>query len=265
MKEQTDHKVVDSFVEWFEHVLLNEAEAYINVSTPLFDMPNDTFNGLDTYSAPFYQWVHDQSVSGANIPTAASLGVDYVDYRNGRTIGAKPVGDIDYAIKEFNIYMTTMPLQKLIFEDSYQLRPNPIDFPMVGLKPNNIIAPCIFIRPENQTVVPLALGGSITRKFFFNALVYSNDEFKLHAVVSIFMEKLFKYVAILDSSPLNQYGDYKDGGYNYQDILAANSGSNNLLRIQSINYYPIENDSISKMHPDLFLGRIFFELHLDKK
>lgn len=265
MKPQNDHKVVDSFVQWFEYQLLNEAEAYINVSTPLFDAENPQFSGMSEYSAPFYQWVHDQSITGANIPTASGLGVNYIDYKNGRVFGSKPSGSINYAIKEFNVYMTTSPMHRLLFEDRYQLRPSPIEFPMSGLAPNNVVAPCIFIRPENQGVSPLALGGSITRKFFFNALIYSNDEFKLHAVVSIFMSKLFSYIPVLDTTPLNFFGDYKTGGYNYEHELEANSGSNALLRIASINYFPIENDSISKIHPDFYLGRIFFELHQDLK
>lgn len=265
MKEQNDHKVVDSFVEWFEHTLLKDGEAYINVSTPVFNMPKQQFEGMTGYSAPFYQWVHDQSISGANIPTASGLGVQYVDYRNGRVFGVKPSGSINYAIKEFNVYMTTSPLHKLLFEDRYQLRPNPVNFPMTGLEPNNVVAPCVFIRPEMQQVSPLALGGSITRKYFFNTLIYSDDEFKLHAVVSIFMSKLFSYIAVMDETPLNFFGDYKTGGYNYEHQLQKYSNSNNLLRIAAINYYPIENDSISKMHPEFYLGRMFFELHQDLK
>lgn len=265
MKTQHDHKVVDSFVEWFDYTLLKDGEAYINVSTPFYNMPSGSFNGVPAYSAPFYQMVHDQSITGANIPTASGIGVQAIDYRNGQTFGSKPSGNVNYAIKEFNVYMTTSPLAKLIFEDRPQLRPHPINIPMTGLAPNNIVAPCIFIRPEMQQVSPLAFGGSITRKYFFNALIYSNDEFKLHAVVSIFMDKLFSYIPVINETALNFSGGYKTGGYNYEHQLQAYSGSNDLLRINAINYYPVENDSISKMHPDFFIGRLFFELHHDKK
>lgn len=265
MKAQLDHKICDSFVEWFDHTLLSEAEAFVNVSTPVFDMPSGILNGMTGYSAPFYQWVYDQSISGANIPTASGLGVSYVDYVNGRVFGTKPSGNINYSIKEFNIYMTTKPIQRLVFEDRPKLRPNPINYQMTGLEPNNIVAPCIFIRPEHQDVVPLAFGGSITKKYFFNSLIYSDDEFKLHAVASVFMDKLFSYIPILETSPLNYFGDYKNGGFNYETEVANLSQSNFLLRINKVNYYPIERDSISKIHPNFFLGRLFFELHHDKK
>lgn len=265
MKIQTDHKVVDSFVEWFEHVLLHDAEAYFNVSTPLFENEVSGISGMSSFSAPFYQWVADQSITGANIPTASGLGVPYVDYKNGRTLGGIPSGDVSYSVKEFNIYSVTTPLQKLIFEDRYQLRPDPIDFPKRGLPANNIVVPAIFIRPEHQNVENFAFGGSISRKFKFNALIYSDDEFKLHAVVSVFQERLNSYIPVLNETPFNYYGDYKTGGYNYEHQLQQYSQNNNLLRITSIQYHPIERDSISKIHPDLFLGRLWFELALDMK
>ena len=155
-----DHRVIDSFVEWFEYTLLKEGQAYKNVSTPLYPMSGQV-NGENTFSAPFHQWVFDQSITGANIPTASSLGVDYVDYRNGRVINSTNVaGNVDYSFKEFNIYMTTKPDETLFFENRYQQRPKPINFDEVGLPPNEVIAPCIFIRPEMRNVQPLALGGS---------------------------------------------------------------------------------------------------------
>src|SRR5690606_24092670 len=105
MKPQLDHKVTDSFVEWVDHTMLKQAEAYQTYTTPLYPMQNDVFAGMDTYSAPYHQWVFDQSITGATIPTASGLGVPHLDYRYGRTIGGAPTGDVTYSVKDFNIYL----------------------------------------------------------------------------------------------------------------------------------------------------------------
>lgn len=260
MNIQLEHKIFSSFKEWFEHSLLNECQAFQNKTTPLYPMV-DTKTNLQTYSAPYYQWVFDASVSGASIPTASGLGVPIVDYMNGRTISGAPTGQVSYAIKDFNIYTTTKSDAKLIFEGKFNERANPVSRPLTsGTPAGQIVAPCIFLKTESFDTKPHTFGGQICEKLNFSAIIISDDEFKGYGVGTFFGKKRNAVFPYFDDTPLNYYGDYKSGvQYNYRNKVNANKTQDRYVFVNRADWTPIEIDSLAAAQPGLYFSRIYFE------
>lgn len=257
---QTEHKIFSSFCEWFEHHLLQDLQGFYNYSSPVYPVEDNRLS-QDTFSAPFYQWVYDSSVSGANIPTASGLGVPYIDYMNGRTIGAQPSGNVNYTLKDFNIYKTTQSDAKLLLDSKFNLKPNPRTNPPVsGQAPYQVLAPCIFLKPENMSSQPFTFGGGIKEKINFSAIIVSDDEFKGFGVGAFFNKKKNCIFPYFDEEPLNYYGDYKSGvQYNYKNKVIANDTPARHVNIDVIDYSPVEIDSLTRENPGLFFSRIGFQ------
>lgn len=259
MIEQLEHKIFSSFKEWFENALLNECQAYTNVTTPLYPVVDTSLNKT-TFSAPWYQWVYDTSVSGAVIPTAASLGVPNVDYINGRTIGGAPTGSVTYALKDFNIYTTTKSDAKLIFEGKYNSRPKPNSRPPVsGMAPRQVLAPCIFLKTENFSTKPHTFGGQICEKLIYSAVIISDDEFKSFGVGAFFGKKKNAVFPYFDDTPLNYLGDYKSGQYNYKQKVEQNKTQDRYVFVERADWNQVEIDSLAAEQPGLFFSKIYFE------
>ena len=259
MNIQTEHKIFSSFREWFEHTLLS-AGAFRNTSGQLYPY-NDTQLNTGTYSSPHYQWVHDQSISGANIPTASGLGVPHVDYTNGRTIGGTVSSGtyVSYSVKDFNIYTTTKSEEQLIFEGKYNTNPNPVNRPATGaLPPHQIVAPCIFLIPLNFRIDERCYGGGVEEKLTYRALIIADNEFNRYGVGTLFGKKKNSVFPIFEETPLNVYGDFKTGGYNYVQQAQAYNNPSRLVYVNDVTYSPYEDDIIKKIHPNLSFGALHF-------
>jgi len=259
-----DHKITSSFLEWFEYTLLQKGQAYKNIETDLYPMQDARINSMDTFSAPCYQWVHDQCISGAVVPTASELGVPHLDYRNGRTIGGAPSGPVQYAIKDFNIYLTTLPEEALVLENKPNFRANPYYIEPKGLEADQIIAPCIFIRPKMRKSEPLCLGGLNSQIYNFDAIIFSDDEWSLHGVGSIFLEHKDAVFPFFDETPLNYFNDYKTGGYCYEHQCEIYNQAERHLWVEDVSFSTIESDSFNENIPRAFLGKLYFRIIHDR-
>lgn len=257
MQEQIEHKIFSSFREWFEHTLL-AAGCYKNVSGNLYQM-DDPRLSENTYSAPFYQWVYDQSITGALIPTASGLSVPHVDYINGRTIGGAPTGIVGYSVKDFNIYTTTKTEEKLIFEEKFTTTPNPFfNSGVTGLTPYQIVAPCIFLIPMNFKINENGYGGDVKETLNFKALVMADNEFDRFGVGMLFAKKKHTIFPYFEETPLNYYGDFKTGGYNYINQVEKYNSPDRFIYIDDVAFSPIEEDVLKKIHPNLSFATIQF-------
>lgn len=259
MRTSVEHNIFSSFREWFEHILLDQGQAFFNYSSPLYPVV-DTKLPFQTYAAPFYQWVFDESVSGAIVPSAASWGVPYIDYNNGRTLSGQPSGTVQYSVKELNVYTTTNSDVHLIFEQKYNLRPKPNSRPPVtGLAPYQVSAPCIWLRPERRETEDVAFGGRVCKKLYFSAVILSDDDFKRFGVGNLFCNKKNAVFPIFDSAPLNYYGAIKSGDYNYENKASAHNTPDRFVYVRDVKYTPVEVDSTTTKLPNYYFGKVYFE------
>lgn len=257
MVDTTEHKIFSSFKEWFDHTLLKDGQAFSNYNTPLYSYPSgDGRLGVQIYASPYYQWVYDESISGSAVPVGSS-GI-YADYENGRFIGGTPsgyTGYLEYSVKDFSIYTTSKSDGELLLESKYNTRPKPrLNTPTTGAVPYQIMAPCIFLRDDRFSIEEASFGGQICEKLDYAAIIISDDARKRYGVGTIFGKKKNVIFPYFDSSPFNYYGGLKSGSYNYPERVAQYNDPGRYVQIVNVEYTPIENDAVTQVNPNLFIG-----------
>ena len=156
MNAQYDNVVMSSFLLWFDHTLLNKGAAFTNTSSFFYDVAS-LYNGYYTYGSPFRQFVTDESIKnihGADIINSVSLNnsvtargisnFQAINYDMGQVYFSSPVTNAkttlsgDYAVKDFNVYITNDLEEKLLFETQFKVR-NTADTTATGLLPRALL------------------------------------------------------------------------------------------------------------------------------
>jgi len=237
------HNVTNSFTLWADHILLSRGGAYTNITGAFTGYSDDRLpDGYSAYGCPHKEWVMNSAITGASIPSGFYVGGVFtprsdsfaLDFQNGRVIGSGLVGAItgSYSVKDFNIYNSNQDEESLIIEvcqsqsQSYNNIGSDISVPY--LPPYQPKIPAIFINTETQENKPLALGGTDSSNVKFNMIIFAHEPYQLDGVLGLFADtgdEMFKELP-LESAPLTQWGDIKNGYYNYTELVAA-SGTNN--------------------------------------
>ena len=288
MKVQFDNRVMSSFLLWFDHTLLKDGEAFTDTSSWFYPVEN-LHNNLYTYGAPYKQFVSDHSVTGTGvafanktvqIPTGIYLdgvqlgtgtsGFSGINYEQGQVYFGTQITTPetrlsgDYAIKDFNVYLTNEPEEKLLFETKFNLRPKTSETP-TGLASNSITYPAIFLRYNGSHNEPLAFGGFDMTTINLRAVVLADIQFNLDAVCSIFRDKVRSYFTLLGTGdmPYNTLGDYKSGvPWSYTGVT-VNFEENNYIFIENVGVSKFSRDvniKVNNLNPDVFNGVIDFEV-----
>lgn len=271
MKRTFIHDLVSSFTMWFEHTLLEKGDAYTNISSNFYKVKDNSLSNYNVYSSPYKQWVYDSSITGASIPSGIYVNNSFVprdsnglkiDYNNGRVIfnsGVNSAISGDFAVKNFNIYRTTKSDEELIFETKFQI--NPI-FPqnLTGLSANLLVAPCIFLKMIKYDNDTFSLGGLDESVAHLRATILSDNEYNLDGVGSLFADQYQKNFMLLTKTPLTEFGDVKNGVYNYNDYVTQEFDYSKLVYVASADYSRLLSASISNPNPNLQVGFLDFEL-----
>ncbi len=175
MIPQYSHNLLASFYLWAENRVLNNTQAYFNLTTQLYPTYDPSLpSGLHGYSAPFKQWIYDSGVAGAWIinsvsgggfsaPLTRASGVHF-DYINGRIIVPASFGSNlaltgSMAIRELNTYLVNETEDQILTQNKYFLNPRYNGTPTSGIAPNVMATPAIFINSLSDTVDPYEFGG----------------------------------------------------------------------------------------------------------
>ena len=240
MKAQFDNQVVSSFMLWFDHTLLKEGEAYTNTTGLFYDVA-DEINGYFTYALPYKQIVSDKAITGAKIPCAegptgiyingnhiltGTSGWAAINYFEGQVYfsGQAPVtGDISgrFAVKDFNIYLTNEPEERLLLETKHNLRPK-VTEDRTGIAIDSITYPAIFLRYNGAHNEPFAFGGTDQTMIDIRAIVLGDNQFHTDAVCSIFRDKARTFMCLFGENemPYNTLGGFKNSNqFNYTGTI----------------------------------------------
>jgi hypothetical protein len=293
MLPQFDNRVMSSFLLWFDHNLVRRGEAFVNASGAFYPV-DSLINGYYTYGAPFKQFVADFSVTGAgnaypnkassktvNVPTGIYLsgsftpvgtnGLSGINYDQGQIYMTYPVQNPDtsisgeYAVKDFNVYLTNEPEEKLLFETKFNLTPKTSET-QTGLASNAITYPAIFLRHNGSRNEPLAFGGYDSTTFNLRAVVLADSQYALDAVCSIFRDLARTHVTLLTVAdmPFNSLGSYKNNDkYSYTGLITGKKSEDQFVFIDEVNIAKFSrnvNLKIENMNPDVFNGVIDFEI-----
>jgi len=243
MRAQYDNIVMSSALLWLDHTILNKGAAFTNTSSFFYDV-NSLYNGYNTYGSPFRQFVADESIKnihGADIINSVVLNnsltvrgaSDFanINYDQGQVYFNSAVSNSsttlsgDFAVKDFNTYITNDLEEKLLFETQFTVR-NKTDLTAAGLPPSTMTYPAIFLKNNGSRNEPIAFGGEDQTETDIRAVVLSDDQYKIDAVGSIFRDKARTFIPLIPEAnmPFNALGDYRNNvQFNYTGITDARS------------------------------------------
>jgi len=279
MKPQFDNQVMSSFMLWFDHTLLNKGEAYQNTTGQFYSVSDDYY-GYDTYASSYSQFVSDASITGATIPTGlyagntlvnvgegGSDGLYAIDYGNGRSYwsGAQSSNVTgSFAIKDFNVYLTSRTEDEILFQSQYTNRNKISSVVPTGLEPDTLTYPVVYIKNDGSTNEPFAFGGQDNTIVSIRAIVIADSQFDIDAIGSLFRDRRFDQIGLLKASemPFNQFGYYRNSQYNYTGIVNG-KGSEEQLYVEDVNvsrFDRVLENEVRKFNPNVYSTLIDFEV-----
>lgn len=272
------HKVTSSFHLWADHILLDRGQAYTNATGVFTNYADQKLpDSFLAFGCPHKEWVADSSVSGAVVPSgfyvngsfrARNAGSFNLDFVNGRVItsgisASQPITG-SYSVKDFNIYATNQDEESLIIEmcENYSAQYNAIgtDISTPYLPPYAQKVPAIFINAQTQENVPFALGGLDNSQVRVNMTIFAKNPYELDGVLGLFADtsdEVFKELP-LESAPITEWGDIKNGNYNYNNLVAASGISN--ISIDSVKTSKVSDSLKRSLKTELYIGFADFEL-----
>ena len=204
MKPQFQHELTTSFMLWADNFITDKAEAFENYTSPLYPMGADDQLGAGfvTYSSPHKQWVFDESIDGAQIPSGIynngafmQRGDDglIIDFDDGRVIFDASFGDSNnglsgsYSVKEFNWYITNQTEEQLIVESKFDSNGR-FKQELSGIAPHKQVVPAIFVNPELVENEPFAFGGEDKTSTNIRCVVFAENTYQLDGAMSVFAD-----------------------------------------------------------------------------
>ena len=272
MRVQYENLLISNFLFYLDHHLCTKGQAYANHGS-LFYPVDSLHDGFYTYNAPFSQFVCDQSIEGSVNPNILS-GV-YIDNRlvypgqndfvsispyQGQLNFSSPI-DLpisgNYAVKEFNIYITNEGEEELLFESRFDINPKTHQNPE-GLPPSVKTFPAIFIKDIGGKNVPLAWGGTDLTLTNLRAIVLADSAYKLDAVCSIFRDLIGKYVPLIPEGqmPFDAMGAHQ-GGFNYLDKTNNISDTSRISDVV-VSRIPVNKGDFVDLKHDVFPAFVDF-------
>jgi hypothetical protein len=272
MKEQFVHTLTNSFMLWFDNFLLKKGEAFSNQTGTFYHTPDDFLD--DSYvpfSSPYKQFVTDSSIAGAVLPTTIAGDSHYIDYDNGRIVetGSNYTSSSTitgtFAVKDFNIYFTNETEEDLVVENKYEVNSRIPTYSKSGIAPYDQVVPAVFLSTATMENEPLAFGGEECTKVRVNAVVLSDDPYKLDGVLSIFGDshnEVFRPIP-MSGHPVNEYGDLKDGTYSYT-TLSNTYDSNKPFLVDTVTTSKLTDKARKSLANDLYVGFIDFDIKVHR-
>ncbi len=243
MQAQYDNVVMSSALLWLDHTILSKGKAFTNTSSFFYDV-DSLYNGYHTYGSPFRQFVADESIKNihnADIINTVSLNNSLtvrgasnfanINYEQGQVYFSSAVSNPsttlsgDFAVKDFNTYITNDLEEKLLFETQFTVR-NKTDLTAAGLPPSTMTYPAIFLKNNGSRNEPIAFGGEDQTETDIRAIILSDDQYKIDAVGSIFRDKARTFIPLIPEAnmPFNALGDYRNNvQFNYTGLTDARS------------------------------------------
>jgi hypothetical protein len=276
MTPQIINRIAPSFVYFLDHKILKNGKAFVNVNSGSMAAKQDpAFTNKTIYASQYRQFVSDNSIIGANIPSGIFSNSQHIlrgtsglhiDYEMGRAIFDNSVSQnlsnikCSFAYKEYNIYYNESQDEELIFDAKYQVRPEVINSSNSILEYNQVVYPAIFIKTQSSQHVPFSFGGVKELRMNLRAIYLADSQYLLDGGISIASELTNSYFPALHPKdmPFNVYGDYKGNNFNYLNLCSIYSQTGSLMAM-------IDSVSISKFAPSVnkMIGNNFYGAFAD--
>ena len=251
MIPQFDNILMTSTLFWLDNKILTKGKAFTNYQSSFYPLSN-MYYGYYTYGAPFKQMVIDCSVSGANIISGIYVNGIFTVPGQNNLIGinaqegqiyfdqsiSNPVTSLsgNYAVKDFNIYLTSKTEENLLFETAYQINPKTYQNP-TGLPVGAETYPVIYLKYQGGKNKPLAFGGLDQTISNIRAIILADSVFNLDAVTSILRDTNDQLIPLIypEEMPFDALGTVTGECFHYLKISKNKSAEEKYVYINEVN------------------------------
>jgi hypothetical protein len=270
MNAQWENLIMSSLMLYIDHKVCSNG-GYVN-HTGKFYKTQRQYNQFHTYSLPFKQIVSDDSISGASVMHGVDIdgsfmgigdsGLAGIIHNKGSVLFSESHDDKEitgtFAVKEFNIYITTKAEQDLLMKTAKQIKPKLAQIEE-GLDPHTEAYPAIFLKNMGGTMNPLGFGHVEDTVSYVRAIVLSNSAFSLDAVCGV-LKKSAKYgLPIIDNLPFNAIGAYTGTPFDYQSMISQSDIQAMIWNVSVSKVMP-QTSGLDNLNLDVFAAFIDFEM-----
>lgn len=277
---------MSSLLLFVDNKVCKKGRAFTNHGS-YFYIIDDQVEGSHSLAAPFKQLVVDTSLEavGADIMTGVFFGTQpferFPPYGGNvdpasQTSGPYPYtinhyqGQLtfeedhkllvsgDYSVKDFNIYLTSLAEEQLLFETKFTLNPTTLEDP-TGLASEAQTYPAIFIKNNGGRNEPFAFGGADDTVINARAIVLADSTYELDAVCGILKDTAREQLPLIDNDelPFNARGAYTGQLFNYETIDKASG-----MEISEVFVSKVMSNrgDFTNLNPDVYSAFVDFEL-----
>jgi len=281
-----ENQVMSSLLLFIDNKVCKKGKAFTNHGSYFYSI-TDQVEGSYSHSAPFKQLVVDTSLEavGADIMTGVFLGIETDEryppygttaYPPTQTSGPYPYtinhyqGQVtfetdhklaisgDYSVKDFNIYLTSLAEEQLLFETKFTLNPTTTE-DTEGLAPESQTYPAIFIKNNGGRNEPFAFGGADDTIINARAIILADSTYELDAVCGILKDTAREHLSLIDNDelPFDARGAYTGQLFNYETIEKAGG-----MEISEVFVSKVMSNrgDFTNLNPDVYSAFIDFEL-----
>lgn len=272
MKVNYQNILTSSFLLFLDNQIQKKGEAYTNVSS-LFYPITCLYSGYCTYAAPYKQIVNDYSIAGANQFSGVYIDGTFtvpgqndlvaISHYDGQLIFSTEQTNKtlsgNYAIKDFNIYLTDKTEESILFTTKIEPKSRKGIDPR-GLDINEITYPAVFLRMDGSTNEPFAFGGVDMTKSYFRTIIMADSMFNLDAVCGILRDTSHNFFKLVDndSLKLNAMSAYTGSPYNYNSVATGNAVYISDVDISKVKQ--VTSQEFVNLNPLVFSAVVDFEL-----
>jgi len=281
MKVQYENKVMSSLLLFIDHEITQKGDAYTNHQSNFFKI-DSLFSDYYVYASPFKQIVSDAGITGSSTPNMltgvyvdgdgpigpGTSGLHSINHMQGQvyfTGVTDPMSDKTvsgrYAVKDFNVFLTSMPEEQLLFETKLVLNPKTSDINVnTGVDPATQTYPAIFVKDNGGTNEEFALGGVDNTIINARAIVLADSLFNLDAVCGILKDSTRKNLSIIEQSNLNlnALGGYTGVTYDYTGVATGDYCFIDEIRVSK---NVANRGDFQNLNPNVFSAFVDFEIH----
>ena len=272
MKVNYQNTLTSSFLLFLDNQILKKGDAYTNVSS-LFYPITGVYDGYYTYAAPYKQIVNDASINGATqltgvyvngtLTTPGQGDLVAINHYDGQVIFSSnknsSVISGDYAIKDFNVYLTDKSEDYILFSTKIEPKSRKA-IPQRGLEINEITYPAVFLRFDSSKNDPFAFGGVDMTNVDFRCVIMSDSMFSLDAVCGIFRDTSHNFFRTINNNDLNlnAMSAYTGVQFNYSTIATGEPTYISDVGVSRLS--PINSPDFVNLNPQVISAIVDFQV-----
>ena len=281
MKVQFENKVMSSLLLFVDHEVTQQGDAYTNHQSNFFKI-DSLFSDYYVYATPFKQLVSDGGITGSSTPNLltgvyvdgdgpigpGTSGLHSINHMQGQAyftgatdpMSGKTVSG-RYAVKDFNVFLTSLPEEQLLFETKLVLNPKTSDIKITtGVDSSSQTYPAIFIKDNGGRNEEYAMGGIEDTIINARAIILADSLFNLDAACGILKDTVRKKMSIIDQADLNlnALGGYTGVTYNY---TGEATGDYCYIDDVTVSKNVANRGDFQNLNPNVFSAFVDFELH----